>query len=109
MSTEYTLISDQTPTSDIPLVGKIGGLAIGSVAILADVELDYLTSYFRVGDTAANKTLILEGADGNPVPFINLVTGEVFCFATKKILYQATIGATTYTTNALYVTWIGAK
>lgn len=105
----YSILAKTSPSTDFPLVSKIGGLAIGGVAISADVDLDYVTVYFRIGDSAANKTLILEGADGNPVVMPGLVTGEVIAFATKKIIYQTTIGATTYTTDVLNVTWFSGK
>lgn len=109
MSIEYTVISEKSPSTDFSLVPKIGGIAIGAAAISADVDLDYVTTYFRCGDTAANKTLVLEGADGNPVVIFNMVTGEIITFATKKILYQATIGATTYTTDIVNLTWFGGN
>ena len=105
----YTVFSKTSPSTDFPLVSKIGGLAIGGTAITADVDLDHVTVYFRVGDTAANKALILEGADGNPVVMTNLVTGEIIAFATKKIIYQATVNSTLYTTDITNITWFSGK
>lgn len=102
-------VNSETPSGYIGIVPKVGGVAIGTTPISADVDLPEIAFLFRIGDTGAAQTLILEGADGNPVPFTNLIQGEEILFETKKVIYQATIGGTPYTTNAIDVTWLGGQ
>lgn len=105
----YNPINNNAIAAEIGAIGKVGGFAISNTPITSDVELPEIAMLFRIGDPTAGKTLILEGADGNPVPFANLATGEEIFFLTKKIIYQATIDAVLYTTDVILLSWIGGQ
>jgi len=98
-------VNSQATSAEIGIMPKIGGIAIDGTPITADVEFSQIVFMWRVGDPTAGKTLILEGADGNPVFYFNLATGEQFIFPTKKIIYQSGI----YTTDVILLTWYGGQ
>lgn len=105
----YEQINSQAPSHAIGIIPKVGGLAIGASAISADVELPQIAFLFRIGDPNSAKTLVLEGADGNPVVFTNLASGEEIVFETKKVLYQGVIDSVTYTTDIILLAWFGGQ
>ena len=105
----YTPVNKEQHSYEIGLIPKVGGLAIGATPISADVELPQIAYLFRVGDGTSGKTLVLEGADGNPVAFSGLGTGEEIVFETKKVLYQGVIDTVTYTTDVILLAWMGGQ
>lgn len=102
-------VNSQSPNGTLGIIPKVGGIAISSTPISADVDLPEIAYIFRSGDTGTANTLLLEGADGNPVAFFNMIQGEEILFETKKVIYQATISGTPYTTNIINLTWMGGQ
>jgi len=105
----HTPINAETNATSISIIGKTGGIAIGSVAITEDRIFDQFVTRLTNGSPAAGTTIIVEDAAGNPVPYTNLNVGAVIVMPTKKIIYQVTIGEDTFTTNATFVTWNGGE
>jgi len=102
------------PSHSIGFIPKHGGLAIGTTPLVADLDLPEIAFLFRSGDPNSGKVLVLEGADGNPVVYTNVASGEEIVFETKKILYSAVVTSVngdvaTYTTDIVLLAWCGGQ
>lgn len=108
------VVNSYQPSHSIGFIPKHGGLAIGTTALAADLDLHEIAFLFRSGDPNSGKVLILEGADGNPVVYTNVASGEEIVFETKKIIHSASVTSVngdvaTYTTDIVLLTWGGGQ
>ena len=67
-------VNSESPNGTLGIIPKVGSVAIGGAPISADVDLPEIAYLFRSGDTGTSNTLILEGADGNPVAFLTNIS-----------------------------------
>lgn len=96
-------INAEENSAAVPLVAKVGGIAVGAAPIAANVELPQLASFFVVGDLTGVSDVVLEDADGNAVPFYNVQPGQVITLISNRVLL---VGAGTGTTTTK-LTWCG--
>jgi hypothetical protein len=98
MTTYTNPLNSQTKPKEISLVITKGGI------IALDHEPRERFKWLHVG---GGGNLVVEGLDGNPIPFYGILGGSWIPVAGKKVLTSGTVDTVTITTTATNITWHG--
>lgn len=104
-------IGADSRSNDIGLVDCIGGVVVLDQPFKrANGANGGLSCKIYVGvglPTVITGTIVIEDADGQPIPYIGRPTGDVIVVKGARVLTSAVINGTTYTTDCTGLTWTG--
>ena len=93
------------PSIEVGAVIKNGGEASYG-AVSADIILPEWAFIIKVG---VGGDLIVEGPEGDAIPFYGMLNGDWIAVMTKKIIYQHTFDSGLQTTTAQQICWYGGQ
>jgi len=106
MNYQKNQVNPNAPSNEVSIVTNVGWEVNYDTALSADVELPNYACKFHIG---GGGDLILEGKNGETIPYYGLLDGDYVIEVSKKVLYQAVIKGTLRTTTVTYTTAHGGQ